>query len=408
VTAVIQTEELGKRYGNRWALAGCTLSIPAGHVVGLVGPNGAGKTTLLNLATGELAPSAGTIEVLGGRPAAGPAELARVGYLAQDVPLYAGLPVADHLRLGAHLNPGWDARLAQVNADMILYFLGVAGILIAPAIIGVFWGAPLIARELEAGTFRLTWNQSITRTRWLTVKLTLIGVAAMAVTEAFSLLQAWWAAPIGKAVGYGGSGSIFSEGRFGVFVFPTHGITPLGYAAFGFALGVTAGLVIRRAIPAMAVTLAIFAAVQFITPLWIRPNLFPTSQTVTTITAAQANVSPRANPRLVVTAGAVPGQPGAWIISSTGVNAAGQRVSAIPAPCEQAVSDTLGSHRGTTAGPGSAALNNCVAGHGIRVAESYQPASHYWPLQWSETGMFLALALALAGYCFWRLNRRRT
>ena len=294
------------------------------------------------------------------------------------------------------------------SAYMILYFLSVLVILIAPAITGCFWGAPLIARELEAGTFRLTWNQSITRTRWLTVKLALTGAAAMAVTEAFSLIQAWWAAPIGKAVGLGGSSSIFSEGRFGWFVFPTHGITPLGYAAFGFALGVTAGLVIRRPIPAMAITLAIFAAVQFITPLWIRPNLFPTSQTTATIAATGANVSLRANPKLTVTASVVPGQPGAWIISSDGVNATGQPVSTIPASCEQVVSDALGSHRGNTAGSGSTALNNCVASHGIRVAESYQPASHYWPLQWSETGMFLTLALALACYCFWRLNRRRS
>ena len=110
----------------------------------------------------------------------------------------------------------------------------------------------------------------------------------MAVTEAFSLMQAWWAAPIGKAVGLGGSASIFSEGRFGWFVFPTHGITPLGYAAFGFALGVTAGLLARRPVPAMAITLAVFAAIQFATPLWIRPNLFPTSQTVATIAAAGA------------------------------------------------------------------------------------------------------------------------
>ena len=308
-----------------------------------------------------------------------------------------------------NLASGGGDFLVPGSPYAILYFLSVLVILIAPAITGIFWGAPLIARELETGTFRLTWNQSITRTRWLTVKLVLIGAAAMAVTEAFSLLQAWWAAPIGKAVGLGGGASIFSEGRFGWFVFPTHGITPLGYAAFGFALGVTAGLVIRRAIPAMAVTLAIFAAVQFITPLWIRPQLFPTSHTVTTIAAAGANVSLRANPKLAVTASTVPGQPGAWIISSEGVNAAGQPVSTIPASCEQAVSDALGSHRGTTAGvPGSTALNNCVASHGIRIAESYQPASHYWPLQWSETGMFLALALALAGYCFWRLNRRRT
>jgi len=115
VTAVIETGGLGKRYRRLWALADCTLSVPAGHVVGLVGPNGAGKTTLLGLATGMLAPTAGTIEVLGGRPGAGPAQLARVGYLAQDAPVYAGLPVAAHLKLGAHLNPGWDAALARAR-----------------------------------------------------------------------------------------------------------------------------------------------------------------------------------------------------------------------------------------------------------------------------------------------------
>ena len=119
MTAVIETEGLGKRYRRQWALTDCTLSIPAGHVVGLVGPNGAGKTTLLSLAVGLLAPTAGTIEVLGGVPAAGPAQLARVGFLAQDSPVYAGLSVADHLRLGAHLNPGWDAELARGRAGRL-------------------------------------------------------------------------------------------------------------------------------------------------------------------------------------------------------------------------------------------------------------------------------------------------
>jgi ABC-2 type transport system ATP-binding protein len=119
VTPVIETQGLGKRYGGLWALTDCTLSIPSGHVVGLVGPNGAGKTTLMSLATGMLAPTTGTIEVLGGRPAAGPAQLARVGYLAQEAPVYAGLSVADHLRLGAHLNPGWDAALARRRIDKL-------------------------------------------------------------------------------------------------------------------------------------------------------------------------------------------------------------------------------------------------------------------------------------------------
>ena len=112
-TAAIEARGLGKRYGRRWALADCTLSIPAGQVVGLVGPNGAGKTTLISLATGMLAPTTGTVEVLGGAPASGPDQLARVGYVAQDTPTYAGLSVADHLRLGARPNPRWDAALAR-------------------------------------------------------------------------------------------------------------------------------------------------------------------------------------------------------------------------------------------------------------------------------------------------------
>jgi ABC-2 type transport system ATP-binding protein len=119
VTAVIETAGLGKRYRKLWALTDCTLAVPAGRVVGLVGPNGAGKTTLLNLATGMLAPTTGTVEVLGSRPAAGPAQLARVGYLAQDAPVYAGLSVADHLRLGARLNPGWDADMVRRRIDQL-------------------------------------------------------------------------------------------------------------------------------------------------------------------------------------------------------------------------------------------------------------------------------------------------
>jgi ABC-2 type transport system ATP-binding protein len=113
MTAVLQAQGLGKRYGRRWALSECTFEIPAGRVVGLVGPNGAGKTTLLNLAVGQLAPTSGSIEVLGGRPSDGPAQLAKVGFVAQDTPTYAGLSIAEHLRLGARLNPGWDAALAR-------------------------------------------------------------------------------------------------------------------------------------------------------------------------------------------------------------------------------------------------------------------------------------------------------
>jgi ABC-2 type transport system ATP-binding protein len=113
VSAVVQAEGLGKRYRRRWALTDCTLSVPAGWVVGLVGPNGAGKTTLLNIAVGLVTPTCGHIDVLGTPPAHGPSELARIGFMAQDTPTYSALTVADHLRMGAHLNPGWDRELAE-------------------------------------------------------------------------------------------------------------------------------------------------------------------------------------------------------------------------------------------------------------------------------------------------------
>jgi ABC-2 type transport system ATP-binding protein len=119
VTAVLRAQGLGKSYGRRWALSDCTLDVPAGRVVGLVGPNGAGKSTLLNLAVGMLTPTSGTIEVLGGRPASGPEQLAKVGFVAQDTPTYAGLSVDEHLRLGARLNPGWDDALARDRIERL-------------------------------------------------------------------------------------------------------------------------------------------------------------------------------------------------------------------------------------------------------------------------------------------------
>jgi ABC-2 type transport system ATP-binding protein len=115
MTAIIEARDLSRRYGARPALTDCTLHIPPGHVVGLVGPNGAGKSTLLKLACGLLSPTSGSITVLGGQPGASPAQIAKVAFVAQDAPIYLGLSVDDHLRLGAHLNPRWDGAFADAR-----------------------------------------------------------------------------------------------------------------------------------------------------------------------------------------------------------------------------------------------------------------------------------------------------
>jgi hypothetical protein len=284
-----------------------------------------------------------------------------------------------------------SAFLNQLTTDGLYhvgYPLGLVVIFVAPAMLGIFWGAPLIARELETGTYRMAWNQSITRTRWLTVKLALIGLAAMAVTEALALMHAWWADPISKAIALGGGASVFSGTRFGWTTFATNGITPLGYAAFAFTLGTAAGVLIRRIVPAMAVTLAIFAAVQVAMPLWVRPHLIPAQHTIVSV-AALDSLRPDK----------LPGQPGAWLLSSEPINAAGQPVTATPAACL-----ALPMTKESSEGP----YLDCLASHGVREAITYQPASRYWPFQWIETGIFLALALALAWFCFWRLGLRRT
>jgi ABC-2 type transport system ATP-binding protein len=122
MTAVLEASGLGKRYGQRWALRDCTLQVPPRRVVGLVGPNGAGKTTLLHLAVGLLQPTAGRIDILGARPAESPEQLGRVGFVAQETPVYATLSVADHLRFGRWLNPSWDEgfaerRIAELGLD---------------------------------------------------------------------------------------------------------------------------------------------------------------------------------------------------------------------------------------------------------------------------------------------------
>jgi hypothetical protein len=280
----------------------------------------------------------------------------------------------------------------------LLELLGIAMILGAPAVIGIFWGAPLIAGEFEFGTHYLAWTQTITRTRWLAVKLTLTGLAAVAVTEALSLMLAWWAWPISLTVARGACCSPMAMNQYNPLVFATHGVTPIGYAAFAFVLGVTVGVLVRRSVLAMAITLAIFASLQVAMPLWIRPHLLTPAHTLT-LPSSWANVGVslfRDDTFYLIPSGF--NEPDAWVFSTGGpVNTAGEPAGTIPADCKPGL--------GAAGNASMTAILQCLDSHGVRIPVTYQPAGRYWTLQWTETAIYLALALSMAGYCFWRIRR---
>jgi len=292
-----------------------------------------------------------------------------------------------------------DSSVTGTGTYWLLFLLGIFTVLIVPALLGMFWGAPLIAGELEAGTHYLVWNQSITRSRWLAVKLTLIGLTAMAFTESLSLIWAWWATPISQAVASGAVATPLAMNQFSPLVFATHGITPLGYAAFAFALGITAGVLVRRAVPAMALTLAVFAVLQIAVPLWVRPGLFPADHSVSALSSFVALDVPIESGTFTVIPSGWDGHYEDWILSTRAVDAAGNPVSLLPQDCLQGQQTGKASHL---------PLLDCLASHGVRVALTYQPSSRYWAFQGTEAAIYIVLALTLAGFCFWRLNRRLT
>ena len=265
-------------------------------------------------------------------------------------------------------------------------------VIAVPGLIGMFWGAPLAAREFETGTFRLAWTQGVTRVRWLAAKLAVAGAAAIAAGELFTLMVNWWSSPIHKAnPGY----NPFIPGSFHT------GIAPAGYAAFAFALGVTAGLLIRRTLPAMAVTLVLYSAVIIAFPIWVRPHLIPPVQATSTLSRAAIANMPGAgafNGHLSLAPGPGTAPPGTWVISSSPLTTPDGHASASePAgPC------------GPPSPAAVQACNDYVESLHLRQTVTYQPASRYWTFQWIETAIYLALALALAGFSFWWINRNRS
>jgi hypothetical protein len=309
--------------------------------------------------------------------------------------------------------PAFDEQFLQAfKTDRLVagvYSAGVAVGLCLPAVIGVFWGAPLVAREIEAGTHRLAWNQSVTRTRWLATKLAVTGLVAMVIAGALGLAMTWWSSSLDKAIDAGQEqNGIFGVARLVPQMFDARGITPIAYTAFALVLGTLVGIIVRRTVPAMAITLALFVAVQIAMPVLVREHLGATS-TTTVITAENLrglmtsmgqNGEPEGPVRDVHVA---IDAPGAWMIANETIDRNGVTRSELPSWFIRCV-PAVAARRGAT--PDSAACFERVKDEGYRQRVTYMPASRYWTLQWIESAIFLALTALLAGASFWWLRHR--
>jgi hypothetical protein len=298
--------------------------------------------------------------------------------------------------------------------DSLIWIGTILVMYLAPALMGLFLGAPLVARELETGTHRVAWNQSVTRTRWALAKLGLLGLAAIATAGLLSLMVTWWASPVDQAisslhgqgqVGVGGKSAAFGLARLDPVMFGARGVVPLGYAALAFALGVTAGVLLRRTVAAMAVTLVVFAILQFVVPNAVRPHLLPPTHATAPVNARDTSISlnttantGRSEIQLI---GKDFAPAGSWLLSNDTITPSGAVFTVPPKACTFAPG----------AAPGLAGLAGCrkaLAAMHLRQVITYQPASRFWPLQGIETGLYLILAAGLGWLCVSQVRRRRT
>ncbi|WP_330334504.1 ABC transporter permease subunit [Streptomyces sp. NBC_00536] len=264
----------------------------------------------------------------------------------------------------------------SLQADLLGYLL-----LTVPAVIGVFWGAPLIARELETGTHRLVWNQSVTRTRWLAAKLALVGLLSMTISGVYSLLLTWATGPVTTIV----------NNRFEPANFASHDIAPLGYTAFAFVLGAVLGLILRRAVPAMAATLVIFTALQIAVPILLRPHYQAPTRTSVPLTADLIGHLTKIGTYGDIGGLRVPGGP--WVIDTSPIlDSAGKEVGHTPWFQDCMDHSSLSE------------LPTCLAKGNLHVTITEQPADRYWTFQYLETGLFIALAALLTALALRRIR----
>jgi hypothetical protein len=292
---------------------------------------------------------------------------------------------------GLHAAWVWHSALADcaknnscaslVGSNLSLASPAVASLVVftsaVPLLPGLFYGAPMVAHELETGTNQFAWTQSITRRRWLAVRTGWLLLAAGVIAGAVSAVVTWWSGP----------DNALTTDAFQVNRFDVTDIVPVGYAIFAMALGICAGTLLRRTLPALAVTAAGFAGVRAATALWLRLHYMTP---VTVYYKLTASFAPPGS-YLSVSQGDV--GPGGRL-TPTGFYSFAMNGLPVPAGCQPLMGD----------GPGR--VMSCMAAHGYRGYLTYQPASRFWAFQGIETGIFVVLAAALLGLTFWVLKRR--
>ena len=285
----------------------------------------------------------------------------------------------------------------RVQRDV--YQGGLVLLAVLPALVGAFVGAPLVARELENGTHLLAWSQSVTRTRWLVTKIASAAVVVATATGAMSLAMTRWARALDGATG-ARQGSLPS--RLTPIAFAMRGVVPIGYALFALVVGVLAGVVLRRSLPAMAVTIAVVVGLQIVVPIWVRPHLVDATSIDAIVDRATFDgISLRGDGRAPVLL-AHTGDHDDWILRQETVDAAG-RPASLPATFLGCVPDATSAPGGgvqQAAPTGKAAFEECLAtlaADGYRQHLEYLPASIFWTLQWRELALFLAGTAVLIG-----------
>jgi hypothetical protein len=252
--------------------------------------------------------------------------------------------------------------------------------LAVPLLFGMFWGSPAMARERETGTVQFGWTQSVTRWHWLSVKTGWLLLAGAVFGGAVAGIVTWWYAPLNAL-----NQNQFTPGNFDI-----QDIVPIGYAVFAVALGIAAGALIGRSLPALAVTGGVFLTTRLMITYWVRVHYLPA---VTTIYSVTKNFTPKGAYWPLATGVVLPnGQFTTNLSVGPGHIISGFNGPDIPAACQA-----------------PAPMNStiaCIARHGYRSFTTYQPGYRFWSFQFIETGIFVALAAVLVGVTFLIVRRR--